>query len=188
MPTSARCVGMRIRRNRLQIHNIVLPGRCGHRPLQFIEVFFKHLDKLKFAAKFPFMPQGNKKCRPEAACFWSRVRESNPPSRLGKPLYYRYTNPAGTAGIISKQAGKFNPFLSKALWISLSLRGADRRRGNPYFFFLENGFSRLLRRLRMTDNDLDYLTAMASISHRTFLGRVFTATQLRAGLDTKYLA
>ena len=26
--------------------------------------------------------------------FWSRVRESNPPSRLGKPLYYRYTNPA----------------------------------------------------------------------------------------------
>ena len=25
---------------------------------------------------------------------WSRVRESNPPSRLGKPLYYRYTNPA----------------------------------------------------------------------------------------------
>ena len=28
---------------------------------------------------------------------WSRVRESNPPSRLGKPLYYRYTNPAGVA-------------------------------------------------------------------------------------------
>ena len=26
--------------------------------------------------------------------FWSRIRESNPPSRLGKPLYYRYTNPA----------------------------------------------------------------------------------------------
>lgn len=24
----------------------------------------------------------------------SRVRESNPPPRLGKPLYYRYTNPA----------------------------------------------------------------------------------------------
>ena len=31
-------------------------------------------------------------------------------------------------------------------------------------------------------------TAMASISHRTFLGRVFTAQQLRAGLLTKYLA
>ena len=29
--------------------------------------------------------------------FWSRVRESNPPSRLGKPLYYRYTNPALSA-------------------------------------------------------------------------------------------
>ena len=26
--------------------------------------------------------------------FLSRIRESNPPSRLGKPLYYRYTNPA----------------------------------------------------------------------------------------------
>ncbi len=25
---------------------------------------------------------------------WSRVRESNPPPRLGKPLYYRCTNPA----------------------------------------------------------------------------------------------
>ena len=29
--------------------------------------------------------------------FWSRVRESNPPSRLGKPLYYRYTNPASVS-------------------------------------------------------------------------------------------
>ena len=25
---------------------------------------------------------------------WSRIRESNPPPRLGKPLYYRCTNPA----------------------------------------------------------------------------------------------
>ena len=25
---------------------------------------------------------------------WSGVRESNPPQRLGKPLYYRCTNPA----------------------------------------------------------------------------------------------
>ena len=32
--------------------------------------------------------------QPETRDFWSRVRESNPPSRLGKPLYYRYTNPA----------------------------------------------------------------------------------------------
>ena len=30
----------------------------------------------------------------DLGAFWSRVRESNPPSRLGKPLYYRYTNPA----------------------------------------------------------------------------------------------
>ena len=26
--------------------------------------------------------------------FWSRIRESNPPPRLGKPMYYRCTNPA----------------------------------------------------------------------------------------------
>ena len=35
---------------------------------------------------------------------------------------------------------------------------------------------------------LCYFTAMASISQRTPLGRVFTATQLRAGLEVKYLA
>ncbi len=33
-----------------------------------------------------------------------------------------------------------------------------------------------------------YLTAMASISHRAPLGRSFTATQERAGLEVKYLA
>ena len=33
---------------------------------------------------------------------WSRIRESNPPSRLGKPLYYRYTNPAGCRYYIKK--------------------------------------------------------------------------------------
>ena len=31
-------------------------------------------------------------CKP--LLFWSRVRESNPPSRLGKPMHYRCTNPA----------------------------------------------------------------------------------------------
>ena len=52
---------------------------------------------------------GRQKC---AFC-WSRVRESNPPSRLGKPLYYRYTNPARLCkGIIAKQKGNFNLFLS----------------------------------------------------------------------------
>src|SRR5699024_20771 len=35
---------------------------------------------------------------------------------------------------------------------------------------------------------LDYFSAMASISHRAPLGRSFTATQLRAGLEVKYLA
>ena len=43
--------------------------------------------------------------------FWSRVRESNPTSRLGKPLYYRYTNPASES-IVSQPDGKFNLFLS----------------------------------------------------------------------------
>ena len=49
--------------------------------------------------------------------FWSRVRESNPPSRLGKPLYYRYTNPA-SMGIIAEgfcrskgKIGNFRKFL-----------------------------------------------------------------------------
>ena len=46
---------------------------------------------------------------------WSRVRESNPPSRLGKPLYYRYTNPA-CVGIIAKQEKKSNHFLSKRIF------------------------------------------------------------------------
>ncbi len=42
------------------------------------------------------MAAGAKKRRPPLAVFffWSRVRESNPPSRLGKPMHYRCTNPA----------------------------------------------------------------------------------------------
>ena len=44
---------------------------------------------------------------------WSRVRESNPPSRLGKPLYYRYTNPARLdVGIIADGIENFKDFLS----------------------------------------------------------------------------
>ena len=39
--------------------------------------------------------------RPAAASlFWSRVRESNPPLRLGKRPYYRYTNPAYLCRVI----------------------------------------------------------------------------------------
>ena len=45
--------------------------------------------------------------------FWSRVRESNPPSRLGKPLYYRYTNPALEC-IIAEANGNIKSFLSKS--------------------------------------------------------------------------
>ena len=46
--------------------------------------------------------------------FWSRVRESNPPPRLGKPLYYRCTNPAvQVLGIISSFLQKCNRFLAK---------------------------------------------------------------------------
>ena len=54
-------------------------------------------------------------CRQTVFLFWSRVRESNPPSRLGKPLYYRYTNPAfgSCIGIIAKAKGKSNLFLSR---------------------------------------------------------------------------
>ena len=48
-------------------------------------------------------------------CFllWSWIGESNPPSRLGKPLYYRYTNPALREDIIPEGNGKFNPILSR---------------------------------------------------------------------------
>ncbi len=51
--------------------------------------------------------------RMEGISFWSRVRESNPPPRLGKPLYYRCTNPAyklvyratrGSTGILRQQS------------------------------------------------------------------------------------
>ena len=51
--------------------------------------------------------------RQKLLLFWSRVRESNPPSRLGKPLYYRYTNPANGDSIITKAYGKSKRLLSK---------------------------------------------------------------------------
>ena len=35
-----------------------------------------------------------KAIRLDGFSFWSRIRESNPPPRLGKPMYYRCTNPA----------------------------------------------------------------------------------------------
>ena len=49
-------------------------------------------------SSFRFPPQvllqKNKRRHPASLIFWSRVRESNPPPRLGKPMYYRCTNPA----------------------------------------------------------------------------------------------
>ena len=51
--------------------------------------------------------------------FWSRIRESNPPPRLGKPMYYRCTNPAlhGSCveflDIIASFLQKSNRFLAK---------------------------------------------------------------------------
>ena len=50
---------------------------------------------------------------------WSRIRESNPPPRLGKPMYYRCTNPAlhGSCveflAIIASFLQKSNRFLAK---------------------------------------------------------------------------
>ena len=46
--------------------------------------------------RFPYLVflQNRTTTRWVVVLFWSRIRESNPPSRLGKPLYYRYTNPA----------------------------------------------------------------------------------------------
>ena len=44
--------------------------------------------------------------------FWSRIRESNPPSQLGKLLYYRCTNPAYRC-IIAEPPEKSNLFLSE---------------------------------------------------------------------------
>ena len=51
------------------------------------------------------------------AVFWSRVRESNPPSRLGKPMHYRCTNPALAAAnccsySIADSFAKFNRILT----------------------------------------------------------------------------
>ena len=48
------------------------------------------------ATDFAQQNRCSKKKRPPTAVFsfWSRIRESNPPPRLGKPMYYRCTNPA----------------------------------------------------------------------------------------------
>ena len=61
--------------------------------------FFMHRKCASFR-KVPFVG------RQKRLFCWSRVRESNPPSQLGKLLYYRYTNPA-CRFIISKPNRKF---------------------------------------------------------------------------------
>ena len=45
-----------------------------------------------------------------------------------------------------------------------------------------------MRRERVSQKMAYQASAVASISQRTFLGSVLTATQLRAGLEVKYLA
>ena len=64
------------------------------------------------------MPK-RKAIRLDGFSFWSRIRESNPPPRLGKPMYYRCTNPAlhGSCveflDIIASFLQKSNRFLAK---------------------------------------------------------------------------
>ena len=61
-----------------------------------------HLDRFNSL----HLSENQKTTRRVVFWFWSRIRESNPPSRLGKPLYYRYTNPA-LCGYYSKAEIKF---------------------------------------------------------------------------------
>ena len=56
-----------------------------------------------------FLLHKQRPSRWDGLCLWSRVRESNPPSRLGKPLYYRYTNPASLP-YYTKAVCKNQPF------------------------------------------------------------------------------
>ena len=65
-----------------------------HIPKQPISVnilFLYGMCALLCCFEYKKFPSNSIKVRRE---MWSRIRESNPPSRLGKPLYYRYTNPA----------------------------------------------------------------------------------------------
>ena len=75
-----------------------------------LRIFFWPRQKLRCVASRPSVDGKMLVIEPRARCgirtskrkairldgfsFWSRVRESNPPPRLGKPLYYRCTNPA----------------------------------------------------------------------------------------------
>ncbi len=54
--------------------------------------------------------------------FWSRVRESNPPPRLGKPLYYRCTNPAYLLFIILCA----RPYFNASFYTVFSVRRTGR--------------------------------------------------------------
>ena len=56
------------------------------------------------------------------AFFWSRVRESNPPPRLGKPMYYRCTNPARYSYYISRGGKKQSRFCRPAEELFFSFR------------------------------------------------------------------
>ena len=85
------------------------------------------------------LPRPNKNTTHMGGVFvWSRIRESNPPSRLGKPLYYRYTNPACSIdrGHYSRGKRKIQPFFVDEKFVFhflkwMSLRGAKRRGNLP---------------------------------------------------------
>ena len=86
--------------------NVWRPARpAGQAQLSTGQLHFDGFDALLLCQKEKAPLRG-------AFSFWSRIRESNPPSRLGKPLYYRYTNPA-CVRIIADPLEKFNCFLSK---------------------------------------------------------------------------
>ena len=86
-----------------------------------------HSRRIEFV-RFPFIALPNKNSTLKGAVFiWSRVRESNPPSRLGKPLYYRYTNPASTC-IIANSIVKINHFLSVGWQFARRCATMEKRR------------------------------------------------------------
>ena len=80
--------------SRIRESSCILPGRAKlwsgsvkPSPAALIRAAFRWVRLLGPFQKIKDRPTGGLLC-------WSRIRESNPPSRLGKPLYYRYTNPA----------------------------------------------------------------------------------------------
>ena len=87
---------------RCQRQRMELPPYCRRQTTAHRAVVFKSVRLCPY-------PAPKKESHPGGWPFWSRIRESNPPSRLGKPLYYRYTNPAAV-GYYSRAKRKIQPF------------------------------------------------------------------------------